>query len=118
MQWKLFESLENKKVKPLLYVFRVLLTGIYLMRTGKIEANLTILNQEFKLPYVDELIDYKANSQENATVQTRDIKFYEGEYLRLRKILEEETAISKLPTGHTVKPALEELLKRLRIQTT
>jgi predicted nucleotidyltransferase len=117
-QWKLFESLESKKVKPLLYVFRVLLTGIYLMRTGKIEANLTILNQEFKLPYVDELIDYKANSREKATLQTSDIKFYESEYLRLRKILEEETAISKLPTGHTVKPALEDLLKRLRIQTT
>ncbi len=121
-QWKLFESLENKKVKPLLYVFRVLLTGIHLMRTGGIEANLTILNQEFKLPYINELVDYKANSREKATLPTTDIKFeikfYESEYLRLRKILEEETAISKLPTSHAIKPALEDLLKRLRIQST
>lgn len=35
--------------------------------------------------------------------------------MRLRKILKEETAISKLPTSHAVKPALEDLLKRLRM---
>ena len=33
--------------KTLLYVYRVLLTGIHLMRTGRIEANLVTLNQEF-----------------------------------------------------------------------
>jgi hypothetical protein len=33
-QWGLFEK--NPRVKPLLYVYRVLLTGIHLMRTGSI----------------------------------------------------------------------------------
>src|SRR5881397_3752268 len=31
-QWKLFEKERPRRVKPLLYVFRVLLTGIHLMR--------------------------------------------------------------------------------------
>ena len=83
------------------------------IEVSKVEK--TILNKEFKLPYIGELIDYKANSREKATLPTNDIKFYESEYLRLRKILEEETAISKLPTSHAVKPAVEDLLKRLRM---
>ena len=39
-QWKLFQKDHPPKVKPLLYVYRVLLTGIHLMRTGQVEANL------------------------------------------------------------------------------
>src|SRR5258705_2818280 len=45
-QWKQFDKDRPGRVKPLLYVYRVLLTGIYLMRTGQIEANLVTLNQE------------------------------------------------------------------------
>lgn len=41
-----------RRVKPLLYVYRILLTGIHLMRTGEIQANLVTLNQEFRLPYI------------------------------------------------------------------
>ena len=51
-QWKLFLKESPPRVKPLLYVFRVLLTGIHLMRTGRIEANLAVLNEEFSLPYI------------------------------------------------------------------
>ncbi len=47
-QWKLFEKEHPHRIKPLLYVYRVLLTGIHLMRIGKIEANLVKLNEEFK----------------------------------------------------------------------
>lgn len=32
------------------YVFRVLLTGIHLMQTGKVEANLLTLNEKFQVP--------------------------------------------------------------------
>ena len=39
-QWRLFEKESPRRVKPLLYVFRVLLTGIHLMRSGEVEANL------------------------------------------------------------------------------
>jgi hypothetical protein len=39
-QWRLFAKEEPHRVKPLLYVYRVLLTGIHLMQTGAIEANL------------------------------------------------------------------------------
>lgn len=48
-QWKLFEKEQPRRVKPLLYVYRVLLTGIHLMRSGEIEANLVTLNDRFRL---------------------------------------------------------------------
>ena len=58
-QWKLFGKASPPRVKPLLYVFRVLLTGIHLMRTGQVEANLLRLNKSAGLSYIDELVDRK-----------------------------------------------------------
>src|SRR5262245_24756860 len=58
-QWGLFVKETPARVKPLLYVYRVLLTGIHLMRTGRVEANLARLNEEFGLPYVGELMARK-----------------------------------------------------------
>src|SRR5205807_3363147 len=58
-QWKLFFKESPRRVKPLLYVYRVLLTGIHLMRTGEVEANLVKLNDEFRLPYIADLVSRK-----------------------------------------------------------
>ena len=53
-------------MKPLLYVYRVLLTGIHLMRTGEIEANLVTLNEEFRLPYIADLVARKLSGPEKS----------------------------------------------------
>src|SRR5262252_5851438 len=45
-QWKLFLKESPRRVKPLLYVYRVLLSGIHLMRSGEVEANLLTLNED------------------------------------------------------------------------
>src|ERR1051325_10580523 len=58
-QWKLFAKESPPRVKPLLYVYRVLLTGIHLMQTGVVEANLVRLNEIERLPYLNELIQRK-----------------------------------------------------------
>ena len=76
-QWKLFDKERPRRVKPLLYVFRVLLTGIHLKRTGVIEANLVTLNKDFKLPYIDELIARKLSGPEKSTLDDGDITFYQ-----------------------------------------
>src|ERR1044071_1462898 len=67
-QWKLFEKENPRRVKPLLYVFRVLLTGIHLMRTGVINANLVELNESFRLPYIPDLIARKTGGPEQSTL--------------------------------------------------
>lgn len=48
-QWRLFEKERPPRVKPLLYVYRVLLTGIHLMRSSLVETNLVRLNEEARL---------------------------------------------------------------------
>ena len=115
-QWKLFTKEEPPRVKPLLYVFRVLLTGIHLMRTGSVEANLTILNQEFRLPYIPELIERKVTSAENATLDSSELDFYFSEHQRLLLDLEAAAERSQLPAEPSGREDLNDLLIRLRIE--
>ena len=115
-QWNLFHKEQPYRVKPLLYVFRVLLTGIHLMRTGEVEANLVKLNEAFKLPYVPKLIARKVAGPEHSVLEVDDVSFYEKEYLRLRTELETVAAESILPETPTAKLALHELLLRVRMK--
>lgn len=55
-QRKLIEKEEPKRAKPVLYAYRVLMTGIHLLRTGEVEANLLRLNEHFGLEFLDELV--------------------------------------------------------------
>lgn len=115
-QWKLFRKEDPPKVKPLLYVYRVLLTGIHLMRTGEVEANLLNLNETAKLPYIDELVERKLAGPEKGRLDAADLEFHQREYERL--VAELETAMEKsaLPEQATGKAALNDLLVRLRIE--
>ncbi len=75
MQWKRFSKDSPRRVKPLLYVYRVLLTGIHLMRSGHIEANLVSLNELFQLAYVPDLIQRKMYGTEQGTLDNTDFEF-------------------------------------------
>ena len=116
-QWKLFEKERPRRVKPLLYVYRVLLTGIHLMRCGEIEANLALLNEAFKLPYIGELIARKLSGPEHSTLEDADVEFHRREYERLRAELEQAFQASQLPETPAGKVALNDLLLRLRLKT-
>ena len=70
-QWRLFLKDSPPRVKPLLYIYRVLLTGAYLLRTGKLEANLPRLNKEFGSATIRDLIDLKLNGAERQTLRKR-----------------------------------------------
>lgn len=114
-QWNLFVKDSPPRVKPLLYVYRVLLTGIHLMRTGKIEANLVTLNAEYAVPQVDELIARKVGTAEQSTLSADEIAFHADQYARWRARLEEEHARSTLPDASNARAALSTLLVRLRL---
>lgn len=113
-EWRLFEKESPRRVKPLLYVYRVLLTGIHLMRTGQIEANLVNLNEMFQLPYIPDLIARKTGGVEQSTLADDDMVLHQREFTRLTQMLEEAQAQSTLPDSTTVKPALNDLLLRIR----
>lgn len=114
-QWRLFQKEERPRVKPLLYVYRVLLTGIQLMRTGEVEANLVRLNESFQLPHVPALIEQKVTGAEKGELRAADMVFHESEYARLRELLLAEFESSKLPESPLGAAALNDLLVRIRL---
>jgi predicted nucleotidyltransferase len=114
-QWRLFAKEAPPRVKPLLYTYRVLLTGIHLMRTGQVEANLPRLNETFKLAYVPELIARKTCGPERSTLSSADLEYHGAEYERLQRELESAMAESVLPDRPTASTALDDLLVRVRL---
>lgn len=115
-QWKLFEKESPPRVKPLLYTFRVLLTGIHLMKSGEVEANLCVLNESAKLSYLQELIERKRTGTEKGVLEAADVTFFQTEYERLTKELEQAYERSTLPEAPSCRAALNDLLVRLRLK--
>ncbi len=115
-QWKLFQKESPPRVKPLLYVYRVLLTGIHLMQTGKVEANLRKLNEAANLSFIEELIDRKVAGPEKSQMPEADLAFHQAEYERLVSELEAASEASRLPELPAAKDALNDLLVRLRLK--
>jgi hypothetical protein len=116
-EWKLFSKEPQPRVKPLLYIFRVLLTGINLMQTGEVEANLPKLNEKFGLLYLPELIERKTSGAEKGILPDADLEFYQKEYERLVAELEKEAERTDLPDKTEAKSDLNDLLIRIRLKT-
>jgi predicted nucleotidyltransferase len=114
-QWQLFTKESPPRVKPLLYVYRVLLTGIHLVHTGEVEANLVRLNEIFRLPYLPDLIARKLAGPEASTLDAAALDFHRREYERHHADLEAAHAASPLPDRLSARPALNDLLVRLRL---
>jgi uncharacterized protein len=112
-QLQLLEKQEVKKAKTLLYAYRVVLTGIHLLRTGEVQANLVELNREFKLPFVDELIA-KKQARELGRLSGLDYDWHRAELARWEVRLDEAYERSTLPEEPPRKEAHEFLVK-LRI---
>lgn len=100
-QWKLFEKERPRRVKPLLYVYRVLLTGIHLMRTGVVQANLVRLNEEAQLAHVTDLIARKLAGPEESVLDDTDLGVTTGSPLPSLPEVPVEPVVFLL---HTVDP--------------
>jgi len=115
-QWKLFNGDDPQRVKPLLYVYRVLLTGVHLMRTGEVEANLVNLLLDQPLAHVSELIAQKSTGGERQELAPAETEFHQGEYERLFGELERAYEKSTLPELPTAGPALSDLVIQIRLR--
>ncbi len=111
----LFRKEDPPRVKPLLYIYRVLLTGIHLMRTGEILSHLPTLASEAKLGYLEELMRFKIEAKERAVLAKADLTFHEKEHDRLVRELEQASAASSLPDAPQSRAELDDLLVRIRL---
>ncbi len=114
-QWKMFERKTPHRVKPLLYIYRVLLSGIHLMKSGEIETNLLVLNDEFGSSQVRDLIALKTAESEVTHLPNPDLSFYRAEYERLQNTLREAESSTRLPPTCDIRDELNDLLLRLRL---
>lgn len=110
---KLIAKEEPKRAKPLLYAYRVLMTGIHLLRTGEVEANLLRLNEHFRFGFLDELIARKIGG-ENISTGDLDWPFHEARLGDLEAELDRAYAESPLPKERDRK-SVSEFLVRLRL---
>lgn len=111
-QRKLLDKQPIKIVKTVLYAYRVLLTGIHLMRTGEVEANLPRLAKEHGRPFLTDLIAQK--QQEKGTAPGLDWAFHDAQLRELEDLLEEAYRASGLPEERD-RRAVSELLVRWRL---
>jgi hypothetical protein len=87
------------------------------MRTGVIEANLAVLNDEFRLPYIPELIERKVHGAEKGTLESSETELHRGECERPVAQLEAEGNNSQLPDEPVCRKALNDLLVRIRLKS-
>ncbi|HEY3332673.1 MAG TPA: nucleotidyltransferase domain-containing protein [Capsulimonadaceae bacterium] len=113
--WRQFVKGDTALIKPLLYTFRVLLTGIHLMRTGEVESNIVTLNDTAKLSYITDLVARKSGEAEHAALPLVDMSLYESEYRRLTADLEAAMAETTLPNDATGRAPLNDFLVRVRL---
>jgi predicted nucleotidyltransferase len=102
-------------VKHLLYAYRVLLTGIHLMRSGEIVANISVLNEHFRLPEIDELTARKRAGAETMALDHGDLARFLPELDKLDQLLIEAHERSSLPLEPASAPALNDFVVRLRL---
>ncbi|SCE94408.1 hypothetical protein GA0074695_2338 [Micromonospora viridifaciens] len=102
------------QLKPALYTLRVLLTGIHLMRTGRLETDLGVLGA--KLAYVPDLIAAKREA-EQVPLPAGAAQRLATDVPRLRAELEAARDASTLPdhADPAAVDALHDLVVRARL---
>lgn len=115
-QWELVVKSGKPTVKGLLYTYRVLLAGIYLLRTGAVESNLRRLNEEFRMPLIDDLIAAKVSGREKGELPLGTLARHEPEFRRLCGELELARELSSLPEEPRCREQLDDLLVRIRMK--
>ena len=101
--------------KSVLYLFRVVMSGIHLLRSGRLETDIKILNEEFRIGFLPELWTTKATRREKATLPAEDRKNYLAEADRLEELMRDTRSTSPLPEDEKNTAALNDFLVRARM---
>lgn len=103
-------------VKQLLYAYRVLFSGIHVLRTGEIEANLRILTQHYPMPGIAELIERKSSGTEDGTLDPGELAAHLALLSRLESDLTSAFEESALPDALSTLAALDDFIVRARLE--
>lgn len=112
-QWRLFEK--TAELKPLLYAFRALLTGIHLMRSAEVQAHLpTLLAEVPEAPgFLADLIEAKV-AAEHGAYRGPAVGGVREHFEALHGVLDAAQEASGLPEHGSAYDALDEFVVRRR----
>ncbi|MGW7020776.1 nucleotidyltransferase domain-containing protein [Streptomyces decoyicus] len=112
-QWRLFEK--TGELKPLLYTLRVLLTGIHLMDSGRVQPHLPTLVGEPAAPaYIPELIAAKEAAEHGVAGAVVDPARLRRDIGALHARLDAAQDATALPDAPGAREALHDLIVRAR----
>lgn len=105
------------RVKTVLYVYRILLAGLHMMRNGTLESNLQRLNQTAKNPVIRDLIQRKQDGLELMAVSSEYLSWFEKDFASLRRELIETAETSSLPDkpSELTQAAVNKFVVRTRV---
>ncbi len=106
----------DETVKRLLYCYRVLLTGIHVLRCGEIEANLEHLSALYPQPQVTNLIERKRAGKEQGALAPGEAEAHHEPLTKLQARLEAEFEKSPLPEELAGFEALDDFVVRARLE--
>lgn len=111
-QWTRWRDKEPRRLKPLLYAYRVSLTGLHLLRTGEVNANLADLALLYGYPHLLELI--AAKREEQATVDL-PVAEHDAALAALQEKLHQAYETTSLPDKPTNFATLNDFVVRVRL---
>lgn len=114
-EWRLLQKDAHRRLKRLLYTYRVLLTGIHLMRTSQVEANLRNLVAIYGPSHVEELIARKVAGAEREEFGDEDLAFHRAELDGLSEELVRSAEQSRLPETPTTADRLNDFVIEVRL---
>lgn len=104
----------KKRTKAALYVYRAALTGIHLLNSGEVVADLDVLAADYGFPEILPLIQHKRVSGEKVPVSEADDAHHRRNWDKLEVMLDEAKDKSPLADNCPVQRDLSDWLVRLR----
>jgi len=92
-----YEKAAQPTVKQVLYAYRVAVTGIHLLQTGVLEADLSVLAERYGVPEALPLIEAKRRTAEHVALDPAEERTHQASLERLGKALDEALEASTLP---------------------
>ena len=115
-QEKLVLKDEAATAKAVLYLFRVLMTGLHLLRSGEVQANILRLNEDvFHLPFIPDLVARKVGGKEKGRLNVGEREQLVEEARKLEAQLDPASAASHLPDEIQNYAAINDFLIRERL---
>jgi predicted nucleotidyltransferase len=112
-------SAEAPSAKSVLYLFRVAMTGLYLLRERRVVTDLRTLNNAmFGLPFIDDLIARKMDGGEHSHLDPTEAQHYVVHAKKLESQFDPTAEASDLPEQTPNLNAINDFLLRLRLQPT